>query len=80
MGQEAGKKWAVAAHSQPTIPKPDRLLGFGIVHSLDIVQAAQAVELGLWTPQALRQAELPARYGYVLSPLARHLGSVPQRG
>lgn len=55
-------------------------VGFGIVHSLDIVQAAQAVELGLWTPQALRQAELPARYGYVLSPLARHLGSGPQRG
>jgi len=50
------------------------------VHSLDIVQAAQAVELGLWTPQALRQAELPARYGYVLSPLARHLQAVQQRG
>lgn len=49
-------------------------VGFGIVHSLDIVQAAQAVELGLWTPQEIRQAELPARYGYVLSPLARHLG------
>ena len=27
MGQEAGKKWAAAAHSQPTIPKSDRLLG-----------------------------------------------------
>ncbi|MFZ5485866.1 MAG: HlyC/CorC family transporter [Pseudomonadota bacterium] len=27
MGQENGKKWAAAAHSQPTIPKPDRLLG-----------------------------------------------------
>ncbi|MFZ5486262.1 MAG: DUF2946 family protein [Pseudomonadota bacterium] len=80
MGQEAGKKWAAAAHSQPTMPNPDRLLGFGIVHSLDIVQAAQAVELGLWTPQALRQAELPARYGYVLSPLARHLQAGPQRG
>jgi len=26
MGQEDGKKWAAAAHSQPTIPKPDRLL------------------------------------------------------
>ena len=28
MGQEAGKKWAAAAHSQPTIPQSDRLLGF----------------------------------------------------
>ena len=27
MGQEDGKKWAAAAHSQPTIPKSDRLLG-----------------------------------------------------
>ena len=27
MGQEAGKKWAAAAHSQPTIPKSGRLLG-----------------------------------------------------
>jgi len=28
MGQEDDKKWAAAAHSQPTIPKPDRLRGF----------------------------------------------------
>ncbi|MBC7214876.1 MAG: hypothetical protein H5U28_06635 [Burkholderiaceae bacterium] len=27
MGQEDSKKWAAAAHSQPTIPKSDRLLG-----------------------------------------------------
>ncbi|MFZ5487529.1 HAD-IA family hydrolase [Extensimonas perlucida] len=27
MGQEAGEKWAAAAHSQPTIPKSDRLPG-----------------------------------------------------
>ncbi|MDF1481164.1 hypothetical protein [Extensimonas sp. H3M7-6] len=27
MGQEDGKKWVAAAHSQPTIPKSDRLLG-----------------------------------------------------
>ncbi|TXD15905.1 hypothetical protein FUT63_05780 [Extensimonas vulgaris] len=26
MGQEDGKKWAAAAHLQPTIPKSDRLL------------------------------------------------------
>ncbi|MDF1481037.1 hypothetical protein [Extensimonas sp. H3M7-6] len=26
MGQEDGKKWAAAAHSQPTIPESDRLL------------------------------------------------------
>ena len=27
MGQEAGEKWTAAAKLQPTIPKPDRLLG-----------------------------------------------------
>ncbi|MDF1480648.1 hypothetical protein [Extensimonas sp. H3M7-6] len=30
MGQEDGKKWAAAAHSQPTIPKSDRLPARGI--------------------------------------------------
>ena len=34
MGQEAGKKWAAAAHSQPTIPKSDRLLGKAARHAL----------------------------------------------
>ncbi|MFZ5487485.1 MAG: hypothetical protein ACOY5G_10875 [Pseudomonadota bacterium] len=28
MGQEDSKKWAAAAHSQPTIPKSDRLLAY----------------------------------------------------
>ena len=28
MGQKAGEKWTAAAKLQPTIPKPDRLLGF----------------------------------------------------
>jgi hypothetical protein len=27
MGQKAGEKWTAAPHLQPTIPKPDRLLG-----------------------------------------------------
>ncbi|MDF1481493.1 PLP-dependent transferase [Extensimonas sp. H3M7-6] len=35
MGQEDGEKWAAAAHSQPTIPKSDRLLGADIsIHAL----------------------------------------------
>ncbi|MBC7214501.1 MAG: hypothetical protein AB7E10_00125 [Burkholderiaceae bacterium] len=29
MGQEAGEKWAAAAHSPPTTPKSDRLLVSG---------------------------------------------------
>ncbi|MDF1482397.1 AAA family ATPase [Extensimonas sp. H3M7-6] len=48
MGQEDGKKWAAAAHSQPTIPKSDRLLG-----GLRVLPAAEADVLGL---QALAHA------------------------
>jgi hypothetical protein len=39
-------------------------IGFGRVHTQDVVQAVEAVEQGLWQPQALAQAELPRRFGY----------------
>ena len=42
--------------------------GFGIVHSQDMLDAAQAIERGLWTPQPLDFAALPGRCGYVLKP------------
>jgi hypothetical protein len=45
-------------------------LGFGLVHSLDMLHAANAVERGAWTPDSLDTGALPARYGYVLSPAA----------
>ena len=35
-------------------------LGFGIVHTLDMEAAADAVEHGLWVPRDIRFAELPA--------------------
>lgn len=45
-------------------------LGFGLVHSQDVWQAAQAIEAGVFpSPQNVCRAELPHRYGYVLSPL-----------
>lgn len=43
-------------------------LGFGLVHTLDIVQASDAIEAGRWQPQDVRSVELPARFGYVTSP------------
>ncbi|MBE7366728.1 DUF2946 family protein [Ramlibacter pallidus] len=43
-------------------------LGFGLVHTQDIVQASDAVESGRWTPQELQAADLPRRFGYVMSP------------
>lgn len=45
-------------------------LGFGLVHSLDVQQAAVAVEAGIWQPVDVVAAELPTRYGYVVSPAA----------
>lgn len=43
--------------------------GFGLVHTQDVLAAAQALEDGQWPePQTLAFAEMPARFGYVLSP------------
>jgi hypothetical protein len=42
--------------------------GFGLVHTMDMGQAADAVEAGLWVPQDVTFPDLPARYGYCLSP------------
>jgi hypothetical protein len=44
--------------------------GFGLVHSMDMSHAADAVEQGLWVPQEVRCADLPRRFGYVMSPQA----------
>ncbi|BDT69646.1 hypothetical protein os1_38380 [Comamonadaceae bacterium OS-1] len=46
----------------------DTDLGFGLVHTLDMGFAADAVEKGLWVPQPEEAAQLPARFGYVPSP------------
>jgi hypothetical protein len=46
-------------------------LGFGLVHTQDVGLAAEAVEQGLWVPQEMPAASLPARFGYVRSPQAR---------
>jgi hypothetical protein len=48
----------------------DTELGFGLVHTLDVQQAAEAVEQGLWSPQEVRALELPQRFGFVPSPAA----------
>jgi hypothetical protein len=40
--------------------------GHGIVHTLDMEAAADAVERGHWAPETVVFAELPARFGYRL--------------
>jgi hypothetical protein len=46
----------------------DTDIGFGIVHSQDVLDASRAVEQGLWTPQALVFSQAPERFGYALDP------------
>lgn len=47
-------------------------LGLGIVHTLDMEAAADAIEAGHWRVEEHRAAELPGRYGYRLSPQREH--------
>ena len=43
-------------------------LGLGLVHTVDMQWAAQAVEQGLWSPAPRTHAELLSQYGVVLAP------------
>ena len=45
-------------------------LGFGLVHTQDMLGAADAIEAGLWVPLQVLAADLPGRFDYVLSPKA----------
>lgn len=79
----AAKGWAVQAHTgldagrvhSAWLDEHGRLFlhtdaGLGLVRSLDMDAAADAVNSGAWAPQDIRFAELPARFGYRLSPQA----------
>ena len=46
----------------------DTDIGFGLVHTQDMHEAARAVETGLWAPEPLAYAEMPQRFGFVPSP------------
>lgn len=45
-------------------------LGLGLVHTQDMLHVSDAVEQGRWEPEDVQAADLPASYGYVLSPEA----------
>jgi Protein of unknown function (DUF2946) len=49
----------------------DTELGFGIVHTQDMLDAARAVEAGLWQPGEMNFSEMPARWGYQRAPRPR---------
>lgn len=42
--------------------------GLGIVHTQDMLDAANAIEAGVWAPRQAAFAELPQRFGFRLSP------------
>jgi hypothetical protein len=44
------------------------LLGLGLVHTLDVARAAQALEAGRWTLEDVKAKDLPMNYGYKMSP------------
>jgi hypothetical protein len=79
---EAGAAIAVASHTglsaEPSaafLDEGGRLflataLGLGIVHTLDMGIAADAVERGTWRPEESTFAALVDRFGYRLSPAA----------
>ena len=48
-------------------------IGFGIVHTMDMGLAADAVEQGVWLPLNLPSQSLPVRFGYVRSPQSLQL-------
>ena len=47
-------------------------IGFGLVHSMDMLHAADAIESGRWSPESVSAAALPARFAYTVSPQAAH--------
>jgi len=46
----------------------DTEIGFGIVHTQDMHEAARAVEAGLWRPEPMAHREMPQRFGFIPSP------------
>jgi hypothetical protein len=76
----AAAPWPVMSHTgepaQPSsawLDESGRLflhadIGLGIVHTLDMGPAADAVEQGHWVPRNVVFEELPGRFGYRLAP------------
>jgi hypothetical protein len=68
-GSDATVKLAVIDESGRVYLDSD--IGFGLVHTLDMEAAADAIEQQLWPTREIPSAELPGRFGFVLSPQAQ---------
>ena len=47
-------------------------LGFGLLHTLDVAQAAEGLLLNLWPLESLASKDMPSRFGYCISPSRDH--------
>jgi hypothetical protein len=54
-------------------------LGFGVVHTQDVLMAAEAVEQGQWIVEDVCRADLPTRFGFVTSPQQMRAKKKPVR-
>ena len=82
LDERAGQAPAITSHTGRTaqfraawVDDAGRLfidtdLGFGLVHTLDAALGADAVDAGTWSLGEMPFAQMPARFGYVLSPAA----------
>ncbi len=48
-------------------------LGLGLVHTLDVGIAAEALDAGIWTTHSMQRDQLAQRYRYVVSPQSQYL-------
>jgi hypothetical protein len=53
-------------------------LGFGLMHSMDMLQAVQKIESKEWLPQNIAKIDLQARFGFCLSPHQGHTSKTAQ--
>ena len=84
----AGPEFAVTAHSGAAVVPVACFLdeigrvylqteaGFGLVHTLDMLHAADAIEQGLWVIESVQAADLPHRFAYMISPQRAHENSL----
>ncbi len=43
-------------------------LGFGLLHTLDVAQAAEGLSLDVWPLETIQSNELPSKFAYCMSP------------
>jgi hypothetical protein len=72
-GREAKAKLAVIDEQGRVYLDCD--LGFGLVHTLDMETAADAIEQQLWPTQEMASGELPQRFRFVPSPQVLRAGA-----